>query len=36
MLLKEDVGSTMARTMLLDVATGQATVRSYGRPDLVI
>jgi chemotaxis protein CheD len=36
MLLKEDVGSTIARTLLFDVATGQGTVRSYGRADLII
>jgi chemotaxis protein CheD len=36
MLLKEDVGSTIARTLLFDVATGHGTVRSYGRADLII
>ena len=35
-LLKEDVGGTAARTLLFDVATGQACVRCYGRPELII
>lgn len=35
-LLKEDVGGSVARTLLFDVATGQACVRSYGRPELII
>lgn len=35
-LAKEDVGGTVARTLLFDAATGQGCVRSYGRPELVI
>ena len=35
-LLKEDVGGTIARTLLFDVATGSACVRSHGRPDLIL
>lgn len=35
-LLKEDVGGTVARTLLFDVSTGQACVRCYGRPELII
>ena len=34
-LLREDVGGTVARTLLFDVATGQACVRSYGKPELI-
>lgn len=35
-LLKEDVGGNVARTLLFDVSTGQACVRCYGRPELII
>ena len=35
-LLKEDVGGSVARTLLFDVSTGQACVRCYGRPELII
>ena len=35
-LVKEDVGGSVARTLLFDAATGQGCVRSYGRPELVI
>jgi chemotaxis protein CheD len=35
-LLKEDVGSTIARTLLFDVSTGQGCVRSFSRPELII
>lgn len=35
-LLKEDVGGTVARTLLFDVASGTGCVRSYGRPELII
>ena len=35
-LLKEDVGGSVARTLLFDVASGQACVRCYGRPELII
>ena len=34
-LLKEDVGGSVARTLLFDVAPGQACVRSYGKPELI-
>lgn len=34
-LLREDVGGTVARTLLFDVTTGQACVRSYGKPELI-
>lgn len=34
-LLREDVGGTVARTLLFDVASGQACVRSYGKPELI-
>lgn len=32
-LLKEDVGSNYARTMVFDTNTGEVTIRSFGRPD---
>ncbi len=32
----EDVGANYARTMLLDVATGQVYIRSAGRPEKVL
>lgn len=35
-LLKEDVGGTVARTVLFDVADGTACVRSHGRPDTIL
>ena len=35
-LLKEDVGGSVARTLLFDVNTGLACIRSYGRPELII
>lgn len=34
-LLKEDVGGTVARTLLFDVSTGTGCVRSYGKPELI-
>lgn len=34
-LLREDVGGTVARTLLFDAASGQACVRSYGKPELI-
>lgn len=34
-LLREDVGGTTARTLLLDAESGQACVRSYGKPELI-
>lgn len=35
-LLKEDVGGSVARTLLFDVSNGQACVHCYGRPELII
>ena len=35
-LLKEDVGGSVARTLLFDVESGLGGVRSYGRPELII
>jgi len=35
-LLKEDVGGTVARTLLFDVNSGLACIRSYGRKELII
>ena len=35
-LLKEDVGGTVARTLLFDVSNGMACIRSYGKPELII
>lgn len=35
-LLAEDVGGKVARTLLFDVSTGQACIRCYGRPELII
>ena len=35
-LANEDVGGTVARTMSMDVATGEVSVRSYGRPELFL
>ena len=34
-LLQEDVGGTVARTLLFDAATGQGCVRCYGKPVLI-
>lgn len=34
-LLREDVGGTVARTLLFDAASGQACVRSYGKPEII-
>lgn len=34
-LLAEDVGGTVARTLLFDVASGQGCIRSYGRQDVL-
>ena len=33
-LMAEDVGGTVARTLLFDVASGQGCIRSYGRQDV--
>lgn len=35
-LLKEDVGGSVARTLLFDVASGAGCVRCYGRPEFII
>lgn len=35
-LLKEDVGGSVARTLLFDVSSGLACVRCYGKPELII
>ena len=35
-LLREDVGGSVARTLLFDPATGLGCVRSYGRKELII
>ena len=35
-LLKEDVGGSVARTLLFDVNSGLGCVRSYGRQELII
>lgn len=34
-LLKEEVGGTIARTLLFDVNTGLACVRCYGKPEFI-
>lgn len=34
-LLCEDVGGTVARTLLFEAETGRGIVRSYGKPELV-
>lgn len=35
-LLKEEVGGTIARTLLFDVSNGLGCVRCHGKPDLII
>ena len=35
-LLKEDVGGSVARTLLFDPGTGLACIRCYGRPEMII
>lgn len=35
-LLKEDVGGTIARTMVFNTETGQASIRSYGRSEILL
>ncbi|MFI3253255.1 MAG: chemotaxis protein CheD [Eubacteriales bacterium] len=35
-LLKEDVGGTIARTMILNTSTGVASIRSYGRGEVTL
>ena len=34
-LLAENVGGTVARTLLFDVSTGQGCIRSYGQKDII-
>ena len=34
-VLREDVGGTVARTLLFDAESGEACIRSYGRPELI-
>ena len=34
-LLAENVGGTVARTLLFDVASGQGCIKSYGRQDIL-
>lgn len=34
-LLAENVGGTIARTLLFDVGSGQACIRSYGQKDII-
>lgn len=33
---KQDVGANYARTMLLDVETGNVMIRTFGRPELIL
>lgn len=35
-LLKEDVGGTVARTLVFQTSTGVGTIRSYGRPEMTL
>lgn len=35
-LIKEDVGGTVARTLLFDAATGVGKIRSYNRPEQIL
>lgn len=35
-LAAEDVGGSVARTLSFDPVTGRATIRSYGKPDIVL
>ena len=34
-LLREDVGGNAARTLLFDTASGEACIRSYGKPEII-
>ena len=34
-LLREDVGGNVARTLLFDTASGEACIRSYGKPEII-
>ena len=35
-LIAEDVGGSVARTLSFDPTTGKATIKSYGKPDIVL
>ena len=35
-IAKEDVGGTVARTMSMDVETGTISIKSYGRPEVIL
>lgn len=35
-LLKEDVGGTVARTVVFQTSNGVGTIRSYGRPEMTL
>lgn len=35
-ILKEDVGGSVARTLLFDVSNGLGCIRSYGKPETII
>lgn len=35
-ILKEDVGGSVARTLLFDVSNGTGYIRSYGKPEIVL
>lgn len=34
-LLREDVGGTVARTLLFEADTGRGIIRSYGKPEII-
>lgn len=35
-IANQDVGSTFARTMSMDVSTGMVKIRTYGRPEIIL
>lgn len=35
-IVKEDVGGSVARTLLFDVSNGTGYIRSYGKPEIVL
>lgn len=35
-ILKEDLGGSVARTLLFDVSTGTGCIRSYGKPEIIL
>lgn len=35
-LIKEDVGGSVARTLLFDVSNGMGCIRSYGKPEILL